>query len=237
VSVTNYPTHRARVAVLTRYRDADDPELATARVQMHEERFVAAVERALASAPPITPQVRDRVIALLAPRTPSSSASTAAYAAHPKEGSTSMTSNIVIAVEDLKEADLLEAKAKKSTNPDEASGLIMVANHLRTPPDFPVHDGPRTEDNAEGREVLEEFGVITPRTPEDDWWKTLPVRLIHDQGGGLSAQRSGQIFVPVPRPTKSYKELNAEGVSDQDEVHRFRAVPSSLVAPGSRRRR
>ena len=28
--------------------------------------------------------------------------------------------------------------------------------------------------------------------------------------------------------------LNTEGVSDQGEVHRFRAVPSCLVAPGWR---
>jgi hypothetical protein len=56
---------RARVAALARFRDAVDPELTLARAQMGEEVFGAAVERALASAPPMRPEVRDRVIALL----------------------------------------------------------------------------------------------------------------------------------------------------------------------------
>lgn len=56
---------RALVGALTRFRPADDPDLATAREQMAEEKFVAAVERALAAAPPIRPEVRDRVIGLL----------------------------------------------------------------------------------------------------------------------------------------------------------------------------
>jgi hypothetical protein len=56
---------RNRAAALTRHRAPDDPELAAARTQMGEEKFIAAVERALASAPPIRPDVRDRVIALL----------------------------------------------------------------------------------------------------------------------------------------------------------------------------
>ncbi|MCU1697341.1 MAG: PhiRv1 phage protein [Mycobacterium sp.] len=57
---------RGRLGALTRFRDATDPELALARVQMGEEKFVAAVERALKSAPPVTPEVRDRVRDLLA---------------------------------------------------------------------------------------------------------------------------------------------------------------------------
>ncbi|MGO4445065.1 hypothetical protein AB4Z42_17070 [Mycobacterium sp. 2YAF39] len=64
-STTNVATRRARVGALTRFRDAADPELALARTQMGEEKFIAAVERALAKAPPITPGVRQRIIGLL----------------------------------------------------------------------------------------------------------------------------------------------------------------------------
>lgn len=61
----NVQAKRALVGALTRFRPADDPELATARKQMAEEKFVAAVERALAAAPPMRPEVRDRIIGLL----------------------------------------------------------------------------------------------------------------------------------------------------------------------------
>lgn len=65
---------RATVGALVRHRAPDDPELAAARVQMAEEKFLNAVERALASAPPIRPEVRDRVIGLLSTTTSGSAA-------------------------------------------------------------------------------------------------------------------------------------------------------------------
>ena len=49
---TNVNARRARVAALARFRDSADPELVEARLRLHEERFVAAVERALNDAPP-----------------------------------------------------------------------------------------------------------------------------------------------------------------------------------------
>ena len=63
---TNFYEARARVAVLTRYRDPNDPELVAARRRMHEEVLVDAITKALAKAPPMTPALCDRVIALLA---------------------------------------------------------------------------------------------------------------------------------------------------------------------------
>ena len=56
---------RSRVAALARFRPADDPDLAAAVTDLAEEKFLAAVERALAAAPPMRPEVRDRVIGLL----------------------------------------------------------------------------------------------------------------------------------------------------------------------------
>ena len=62
---TNVNARRARVAALARFRDSADPELVEARLRLHEERFVAAVERALNDAPPLRPEVRDRIVILL----------------------------------------------------------------------------------------------------------------------------------------------------------------------------
>lgn len=61
----NPRTQRARVAALTRYREADDPELVEARMRLAEAAFLAAVERAAAIAPPMTPALRERVDSLL----------------------------------------------------------------------------------------------------------------------------------------------------------------------------
>ena len=63
---TNFRAERARVAVLTRYRHPDDPELLEARRRMREELLVDAVTKALSKAPPLTPAVCDRISALLA---------------------------------------------------------------------------------------------------------------------------------------------------------------------------
>jgi hypothetical protein len=59
--------HRARAAILSRYRDPDDRELSSARQKLAEETLVAAVRRALDAAPPLTPEVRTRIVGLLTP--------------------------------------------------------------------------------------------------------------------------------------------------------------------------
>jgi hypothetical protein len=56
---------RAKVGSLSRSRPSDDPELLTARSLMAEESLVDAVAKALRKAPPLAPQARERVIALL----------------------------------------------------------------------------------------------------------------------------------------------------------------------------
>lgn len=62
---TTFHAERARVTVVTRYRDPDDPELIAARRRMNEEHLVDAISKVLAKAPPMTPAVCDRIIALL----------------------------------------------------------------------------------------------------------------------------------------------------------------------------
>lgn len=62
----NVNTSRARVAALSRWKETSDPALRSARIALQEETFVAAIERALKAAPPITPTLSARVIALLA---------------------------------------------------------------------------------------------------------------------------------------------------------------------------
>lgn len=62
---TTFNTERARVAILTRHRPAGHPELICARQRMAEERLIVAVERALEAAPPLSSEVRDRLINLL----------------------------------------------------------------------------------------------------------------------------------------------------------------------------
>lgn len=56
---------RGQLAALHRWKDATDPALHHARVALQEETFVAAVERALRAAPPMTSKLRARVVALL----------------------------------------------------------------------------------------------------------------------------------------------------------------------------
>jgi hypothetical protein len=56
---------RGAVGSLNRSRQADDPELLAARSLMAEDSLVDAVAKALKKAPPLAPQARERVIALL----------------------------------------------------------------------------------------------------------------------------------------------------------------------------
>ena len=66
MSKNNINCRRARLAALYRWKDASDPALREARNALQEETFVAAVQKALRAAPPITPKLRARVVALLA---------------------------------------------------------------------------------------------------------------------------------------------------------------------------
>ncbi len=56
---------RGRYASLTRDRAPDDPELVAARREMQEAALMNAVEKALAKAPPMTDELRARIIGLL----------------------------------------------------------------------------------------------------------------------------------------------------------------------------
>ena len=56
---------RGRAAALTRFRDPADPELLDARRRMSEESFLEAIAKALAKAPGLSPELRQRAIRLL----------------------------------------------------------------------------------------------------------------------------------------------------------------------------
>ena len=56
---------RSAVGNLTQTRSADDPVLIDARRRMDEEAGLRAVPRAIDKAAPITPELRQRVTALL----------------------------------------------------------------------------------------------------------------------------------------------------------------------------
>lgn len=61
-------THeRARIASLTRSRAVDDPELVDARRNLAAEKLAEHVRRVVDAAPPLTPEQRDRIAALLRP--------------------------------------------------------------------------------------------------------------------------------------------------------------------------
>ena len=57
---------RSAVGNLTQTRSADDPVLIDARRRMEEESFLIAVNRAIDKAPPITPELRQSVVDLMA---------------------------------------------------------------------------------------------------------------------------------------------------------------------------
>ena len=65
-----FRAERARYAGLVRHRADDDPELATARQSMQEHVLLNAVDKALSDAPPLTPEMRSRIVGLLADHTP-----------------------------------------------------------------------------------------------------------------------------------------------------------------------
>jgi hypothetical protein len=63
--VSSKTISRARVAALSRSREADDPELVGARRDLAAANIEAAIERYVASAPPLTEEQADRIAALL----------------------------------------------------------------------------------------------------------------------------------------------------------------------------
>ena len=56
---------RAKYGGLIRDRDSDDPELVDTKHAMQAEALVAAVEKALRKAPPMTDELRQRIIGML----------------------------------------------------------------------------------------------------------------------------------------------------------------------------
>jgi hypothetical protein len=56
---------RGRYASLTRDRPPNDPVLLAARHEMQEAALMNAVEKALAKAPPMTDELRARILGLL----------------------------------------------------------------------------------------------------------------------------------------------------------------------------
>lgn len=66
LSSNSVNSRRAQLAALYRWKGADAPAVRAARIALQEETFASAIERALRSAPPITPGLRARLAALLA---------------------------------------------------------------------------------------------------------------------------------------------------------------------------
>jgi hypothetical protein len=64
-AMLTYMQARGRYASLTRDREPGDPELIAAKHTMQEEALVIAITRALAKAPPLTDELRGRIIGLL----------------------------------------------------------------------------------------------------------------------------------------------------------------------------
>lgn len=59
--------HRARIAALSRDRQADDPDLVGARRDLRATRLEDHVTRVLAEAPPLSDEQRERIATLLRP--------------------------------------------------------------------------------------------------------------------------------------------------------------------------
>jgi hypothetical protein len=70
--------YRGKTAGLTRSRTSDDPELVEARRDLAAERLAEYIARTLETAPPLTPEQRDRLALLLRPAGQRTDASPAA---------------------------------------------------------------------------------------------------------------------------------------------------------------
>jgi hypothetical protein len=64
-AMLTYLQARGRYASLSRDREPNDPELVAAQRTMQEIALVNAIEKALAKAPPMTDELRARIIGLL----------------------------------------------------------------------------------------------------------------------------------------------------------------------------
>lgn len=58
-------SHRARIAALSRDRQADDPDLLDARRDLRASRLAEHIQRAVSAAPPLTDTQRHRLAELL----------------------------------------------------------------------------------------------------------------------------------------------------------------------------
>lgn len=63
--MSNWTRERAKVASLSRSREADDPELVGARQRLKAARLEDHVAKVLASAPPLSDEQRERIGQLL----------------------------------------------------------------------------------------------------------------------------------------------------------------------------
>jgi len=63
--VTSWTSERARVASLTRSREASDPDLLDARRNLRAARLADYIRRTVDTAPPLTADQRDRLAVLL----------------------------------------------------------------------------------------------------------------------------------------------------------------------------
>lgn len=63
----SWTTERARVASLSRSRTSDDPELVAARLRLKAARVEEYIARVVDEAPPLSPEQRDKLAALLRP--------------------------------------------------------------------------------------------------------------------------------------------------------------------------
>ncbi|MDF3305612.1 hypothetical protein P3H15_11330 [Rhodococcus sp. T2V] len=63
--MSSIPTAHARVAGLSKFRTAEDPELVAAKQDLKALRLEDYVARVVAEAPPLTVEQRDRIAAIL----------------------------------------------------------------------------------------------------------------------------------------------------------------------------
>ncbi len=61
----SWPKGSERLGALSRHRSPDDPELLAAQRDYHAGRLAEHVAKVVAAAPPLTPEQRDRIAALL----------------------------------------------------------------------------------------------------------------------------------------------------------------------------
>ena len=65
MSTDTWTSQRARVAALSRSRNANDPELVTAKLNLKAARLESHISRIIAEAPPLNIEQRARIAALL----------------------------------------------------------------------------------------------------------------------------------------------------------------------------